>query len=115
MSARCSVYDGNDNPGGILGTGDWEKHVLPLFGRGGPSASTIKGGDIAKNQFQWLVEDPKVKSGGSYTWIGGEHTGVINITMGDGSSRPLNRDADLELIEKLVTRNGEEQVSLDEF
>jgi prepilin-type N-terminal cleavage/methylation domain-containing protein len=116
MSARCSVYDGGDNPGGILGTGDWQKHVLPLFGgRGGPSASTIKGGDIAQNQFHWLTVDPKVKSAGGYTWIGGEHTGAINITLGDGSSRGIARDADLELIEQLVTRNGEEPTSADQL
>jgi hypothetical protein len=113
-SARCSIYDGGDNPGGILGTGDWEKHVLPLFGRGGPPKDEILGGDVAQSEFQWNTVDPKVDSGG-YTWVGGEHTGVFNVTMGDGSSRPFSKDADLELLEKLVTRNGEETVSLDEF
>jgi prepilin-type N-terminal cleavage/methylation domain-containing protein len=117
MSARCSVYDGNDNPGVILGTGDYNKHVLPhLGGRGSNvSASSIVGGDIAQSPTQWQVVDPKVKSGKGYTWIGGDHPGVITVTMGDGSSRGFTKDADLELVESLVTRNGEETISLDQF
>jgi hypothetical protein len=32
--------------------------------------------------------------------------------MCDGSSRPINKDADIELLERLVTRAGGENVSL---
>ena len=116
MSARCSVYDGNDSPGGILGTGDYHKHVLPLIGGRGSnmSATDIKGSDIAQSPTQWEAVDVLVKSRGN-TWIGGEHTGVINVTMGDGSSRPISKDANLEVLEALVTRNGEETISLDQI
>jgi hypothetical protein len=116
MSARCSVYDGGDNPGAILGVGDYQKYVLPFLGGRGSNipASSIVGGDIAQSPTQYQTIDPKVKYGG-YTWIGGEHVGILNITLGDGSSRGFNKDADLELVEYLVTRNGGEQVSIDQL
>jgi type II secretory pathway pseudopilin PulG len=116
MSARCSVYDGNDSPGGVLGTGDYQKHVLPFLGGRGSNipATDINGGDVAQSPTQYRVIDPQVKSGGD-TWIGGEHTGIFNVTLGDGSSRGISKDADLLILEGLVTRNGEEAVALDSF
>ena len=117
MSARCSVYDGGDNPGGILGTGDFFKYVNPYFGRGNnpPSASDIKGGDIAPDPWHWLADCPTANASGGYTWIGGEHTSVVNVTMGDGSSRAISKSADLELLDKLVTRDGAEPFEFDEI
>jgi prepilin-type N-terminal cleavage/methylation domain-containing protein len=115
MSARCSIYDGNDTPGGILGTGDFQKHILPLIGgrgSGGITATDIKGGDVGQSQGQWQTVDPKVLNGGN-TWVGGEHTGIFNVTLGDGSSRGITKDADLQILEAYVTRNGEETVSLE--
>ena len=119
MSARCSIYDGNDNPGGILGTGDYEEHVRPFFGRGStnpPVAGDIAGGDIAVDAYQYQTRDRAIKGGaGGFTWIGSEHPSVITVTLGDGSGRPISRNADLQLIEYLVTRNGGESTSLDEL
>jgi prepilin-type N-terminal cleavage/methylation domain-containing protein len=116
MSARCSIYDGGDNPGAILGTGDHDKYIKTIFGRGeaAPAAEVITGGDIAQEWTQWIPRDTSMKRvGAGYTWVGGEHTNVFNVTMGDGSSRAISKDASLPILEQFVTRNFDEVVSLD--
>jgi prepilin-type N-terminal cleavage/methylation domain-containing protein len=121
VSARVSMYDGNDMPGGALGTGDFDKYVATLFGRGGstginavPTRSNIVGGDVATSAVMYLTEDPAV-AGRDYVWFGSEHPGVLNFTMGDGSSRSVSKDVDKEILDKFVTRNGEEVVSIDDL
>jgi hypothetical protein len=117
MSARCSVYDGNNNPGGILGLGDFDRRIAPLFGRGAPGApqrANIEGGDIAQNQYQWRAIDPGIAVKG-YTWFGGDHTEVINFTMGDGSSRAVLKSVDLAILEDFVTRAGDEVTKFEEL
>jgi prepilin-type N-terminal cleavage/methylation domain-containing protein len=117
MSARCSVYDGNNNPGGILGLGDFDKRLGPLFGRGAPNApqrNNVEGGDIAQNQYQWRAIDPGIAVKG-YTWFGGDHTEVINFTMGDGSSRAVLKSVDLAILEDFVTRAGDEVTKFDDL
>jgi len=120
-SARVSMYDGNDMPGGTLGTGDFDKYCKPLFGRGGssgivtlPSRNDVVGGDIANSPAMYLTEDPTV-AGRDYVWIGGDHPNVFNVTMGDGSSRSISKDTDKAIIDKYVTRDGEEIVSIEEL
>jgi type II secretory pathway pseudopilin PulG len=116
MSARCSVYDGGDNPGGCLGTGDFQKYVMAMFGRGSvpgpPAEGTVVGGAIGASIEQWWDTDSAVK-GSDYVWFGGEHTSVFNVTMGDGSSRAVTKNADYTILDHFVTRNGEESTSLD--
>jgi hypothetical protein len=114
MSARCSIYDGNDNPGAFLGLGDFENRVKPIFQRGmtAPDKNKIQGSDISFSQTQWESVDPRIDHKG-YSWFGGDHTSVINVTLADGSSRAITKDADLATLEALVTRQGEEVVNMD--
>jgi len=117
MSARCSVYDGNDNPGAFLGLGDFVRRVSPLFPRGGPPApnrSNIEGSDIAQSSWQWISIDPSIEVKG-YTWFGGEHPSVVNVTMGDGSSRAISKSTDLVTLEDFVTRAGEEVTEIEDL
>ncbi len=118
MSARCSVYDGNDNPGGCLGTGDFDKYINSEFPRGSvppaPSRNNVVGGAIASRPEEWRNTDRNV-AGGDYIWIGGDHPSVFNVTMGDGSSRAISRSVDITVIDAFVTRNGEETTSIDDL
>jgi hypothetical protein len=115
------MYDGNDMPGGTLGTGDFDKYCLTLFGRGGstgintpPVRGDVVGGDIATSPVMYLTEDPAV-AGRDYVWFGGEHTNVFNVTMGDGSSRAISKDTDKTVLDNFVTRKGEEVVDIEEL
>jgi prepilin-type N-terminal cleavage/methylation domain-containing protein len=118
MSVRCSIYDGGDNPGAVLGRGEsaFDERVLPLFPRGSvpsaPSRGNIEGGGIARSQFQ---VDPQTSGVNGSCWFGGDHTSVINVTMGDGSSRAISKDAEILVLENFVTRNGGEVTELDEL
>jgi hypothetical protein len=118
MSARCSIYDGQDNPGGILGLADVAGRIALRFPRGSvpdaPPTGNIDGGDIAITYEQFKNVNPAVKGKG-YTWFGGEHLTVFNVAFCDGSTRAISKDADMALVEDLVTRNGEEKTSVDDL
>ena len=102
MSKRYSIYDGGDNPGIILGTGDLISNYLPR----GMSVSNKQGGRIALNE---------EFAGNIGAWAGSAHPGIINVILGDASGRSINKDTDLVILEKFVTRAGEEVVSLDDL
>lgn len=115
MSARASIYDGNDNPGAILGLGALErvKAALPSGGRG-INFNNREGGSVAQTPFQY--PGTGCESGaGCHVWIGGDHTSVINFTMCDGSSRAVSKDTDLAVLEMFVTRNAGELANADEL
>jgi prepilin-type N-terminal cleavage/methylation domain-containing protein len=114
-AARVSIYDGGDNPGACLGTGDVAKYITPMYGRGSipsaPATNTVVGGDIAQNAEHWRnAASPTVK-GGDPTWAGGDHPGVMNVTLCDGSSRGFSKDTDFVVIDAYVTRDFGETVS----
>jgi len=117
MSARCSIYDGGDNPGAILGLGDFVNRVLPLFPPRGvtlPNKDNIQGSDIAQSTTQSVSTDSRILHKG-YTWFGGEHTTVLNVTLADGSSRAISKGADLEILQAFVTRAGEETSTIEDL
>jgi prepilin-type N-terminal cleavage/methylation domain-containing protein len=118
MSARCSVYDGGDNPGGILGLGDFNNRVNPQFPRGSippaPPSGNVEGSDVAQGPDQYRSTDPGIAHKG-FNWIGSDHTGVFNVTMCDGSSRAVSKDADLAVLENFVTREGDEPSKLEDL
>jgi prepilin-type N-terminal cleavage/methylation domain-containing protein len=117
MSARCSVYDGSDTPGAFLGTADYENRVIPLFGRGSippqPNKNNIAGGDIATSFTHFRSAIPNVVE--DYTWFGGDHANVLNVTLGDGSGRAMKKDTDLKILENFVTRAGGEKSDFEEL
>jgi prepilin-type N-terminal cleavage/methylation domain-containing protein len=107
MASRSCIYDGDDNPGGILGSDDDEKKLarfkklLPNDGRGvNISASELEGGEISSS--------PENSKG---TWFGGDHGDVMMFTFCDGSSRGIDHDADLDVLAQYVTREGKEVTS----
>jgi prepilin-type N-terminal cleavage/methylation domain-containing protein len=113
FSARVSIYDGDDNPGAILGRGslDRVKAQLPTGGRG-INFGERAGGSIASDPFQ--VNGEGCEEGvDCNVWFGGDHTNVINVTLCDGSSRAISKDADLAVLENFVTRAGDEIVNID--
>ena len=118
MSARCSIYDGGDNPGGIFGLGDFDNRVEPQFPRGSipqvPNRNNVEGSDVAQEWTQYVSVDTRIAHKG-INWIGGDHIGVFNVTMGDGSSRAVSKDADLAVLENFVTRAGEETTKLEDL
>lgn len=115
MSARASIYDGDDNPGAILGRGSLDriKAALPAGGRG-VNFNDREGGSVAQDKFQ-IGGDDCESGAGCPVWFGGDHTGVINVTLCDGSSMAVNKDIDLVVLENFVTRAGEEVTSTDDL
>ncbi|WP_425399990.1 DUF1559 domain-containing protein [Aeoliella sp.] len=115
MSARASIYDGNDNPGAILGRGAIArvKAQLPNGGRG-IDFNKREGGSVAQDRFQHRGDDCE-SGAGCPVWFGGDHTGVINVTLCDGSSTAVSKDIDLAVLENFVTRAGEEVTSTDDL
>jgi hypothetical protein len=110
MSARASIYDGDDNPGAILGLASLErvKAALPVGGRG-INFQQRQGGGIAL--------DPRMAqdADGRPCWFGGDHPNVLNVVLGDGSGRSISKDTDLVVLENFVTRRGEEVTEVDEL
>ena len=100
-SERASIYDGDDNPGGILGDENYpgiENYVNPANGASADIAPfTGKAHSIANS-----LEDPE--------WVGSEHPGTIHVILGDGSGKGLSKETDILVLEAMVTRAGEEQV-----
>jgi prepilin-type N-terminal cleavage/methylation domain-containing protein len=99
MSHRFSIYDGDDNPGAILGTSDLIAKSLPR----GVRVSNIQGGRIATSP-----QD-------TGAWVGSDHPQIMNVIRGDASGTSVNKDVDLTVIEMFVTRAGEEVVSFDDL
>ncbi|MCA9189063.1 MAG: DUF1559 domain-containing protein [Pirellulaceae bacterium] len=92
MSRRASIYDGDDNPGAILGTGDLAKYSIPR----GTNVGPVQGSRIAQS-----IDE-------TGAWVGSDHAAIMHVTMGDGSSRGVSKDANLSVVEQLVTRNFSE-------
>lgn len=102
MSERASIYDGDDNPGGVLGDENYpgiqgyvnpangaSQDIAPFTGRAHPIANS--------------PEDQGV-------WVGSEHPGIVHVIMGDGAGKALNKDTDILVLEALVTRDGGEVI-----
>ena len=102
MSERASIYDGDDNPGGILGDENYpgiKGYVNPVNGaRADIPPSTGRAHPIANSP-----EDSAV-------WIGSEHPGIVHVILGDGSGKALNKDTDILVLESMVTRAGGEVI-----
>ncbi|TWT90514.1 Type II secretion system protein G precursor [Pseudobythopirellula maris] len=120
MSLSVSIYNGDFNPGSILGTAA-PTHVFSLFPggtRGVPSdlRNSIQGGGIAQDKWQYQSDDcDPDASGGCRAWFGSDHVGIVNVTLCDGSSRSMKKDADLAFLEDFVTRAGEEVVNTSDL
>jgi type II secretory pathway pseudopilin PulG len=110
MSARASIYDGDDNPGAILGLASLErvKAALPNDGRG-INFQQRQGGGIASDPRQYQ------DTNGRPCWFGGDHSNVLNVVMGDGSGRSISKETDLAILENFVTRRGEEVTTIDDL
>jgi len=114
FSARVSVFDGDDNPGTVLGRGAIERIRAALPPRGFPVPPTDRqhGGDIARSPNQAGTRTPGVRGA---CWFGGDHTEVINVTLCDGSTRTIRKDADLGLLENFVTRSGDDPTDIEDL
>lgn len=95
-ASRASIYDGDAQPGGILGDDDYpeeHKHRTTKYERNPVS------------QFD----------GDGVSWAGGPHPAVFHVTMGDGSSHAVRKDADLTVLEDFVTRAGNEVTEIGQI
>lgn len=92
---RASIYDGRDQPGAILGDSTPPKEFQKI-------AQKMKRG-IAND---WPLEKD--------VFVGSAHPNVFIATMGDGSCRPIAKDADIRVLEAFVTRAGNEVADLDQ-
>ena len=75
----------------------------------------INPADAGRAPLDW-VSNPQTDSNGSVFRIfsfGGWHEDVANFTMVDGSSRPISKSIDLQILDALATRDGSERVSDD--
>ena len=93
---RASIYDGDEQPGGILGDDKY------------PAAA-----QVLAQKFEWF---PVSQLDGDLppTWAGSAHEGVFHATMADGSSSVISKSADIIVLESLVTRSGNEIASLSD-
>jgi hypothetical protein len=110
MAARASIYDGDDNPGAILGLAslDRVKAALPDGGRG-INFQQREGGGIATEPRQYRDSD------GRPCWFGGDHPNVLTVVLGDGSGRSISKETDLVILENFVTRRGGEVTQVDDL
>ena len=94
MAERASIYDGDDNPGGILGDENYpaipELSFPPYTDRPHPMA-------LAR-------ED-------TGRWVGSDHPGVVHMILGDASGKPISKDTDILILEALITRATGEVIS----
>lgn len=100
MSERASIYDGDDNPGGILGDGEYP--AIPYFET--PSGATVPVPARSNQRPHPIATSLEDEA----TWVGSEHPGIVHVVMGDGSGKGLNKDTDILVLEALVTRAGAE-------
>jgi len=115
LSARVSIYDGDNNPGAILGLGSLErvKSSLPDGGRG-VNFSQREGGSVSQTPRQYPGKGCE-SGAGCNVWFGGDHPGVLITTLCDGSTRSIKKEADLAILENLVTRAGEESTGFEDL
>jgi len=115
MASRASIYDGDDNPGAVLGIGSLVRIKAALGGDGrGVNFQRREGGSIAQSPYDFPGKGCDTGAGCN-VWFGSDHTGVINVTLCDGSSRPVKKDAELSVIEQFVTRAGDEATNLEDI
>lgn len=98
MSHRYSIYDGDDNPGAILGTGDLWTVNVPRGIR-----FNARGSGIATSPEQTGV------------WVGADHPEILHVIRVDGSGTAVSKDVELQVIEKFVTRANGEVVSFSDL
>jgi len=99
MSDRASIYDGDDNPGGVLGDENYpgiEGYVNPATGA---SADVPPHTGRAHSIANSLLDQE---------WVGSEHPGTIHVVMGDGSGKALDKETEILVLEAMVTRAGAE-------
>jgi prepilin-type N-terminal cleavage/methylation domain-containing protein len=108
MASRASIYDGDDNPGAVLGLGAVVRIKASIGGEArGVNFQKREGGSVAQASFDFPGKGCDTGAGCN-VWFGSDHTGVINVTLCDGSSRSIKKDAELSVLECFVTRAGEE-------
>jgi prepilin-type N-terminal cleavage/methylation domain-containing protein len=114
FASRVSVYNGNDNPGAVLGLGSLDriKAALPDGGRG-VNFSRREGGNVAQSRYEY--PGTGCDAPGCNPWFGSDHNSVINVTLADGSGHSISKDTDLAIIENFVTRAGEEVTELGDL
>lgn len=95
---RASVYDGDAQPGGILGDEKYPDKALELAG-----------GKFERFPVSQVDGDLPP------TWTGSAHPAIFHATMADGSSSAMRKDADLIVLEGLVTRAGSEVVDTSQL
>ncbi|MEO2044953.1 MAG: DUF1559 domain-containing protein [Pirellulales bacterium] len=99
MSERASIYDGDDNPGGILGDGEYP--AIPDFIA--PSGASVSV-PARPGRAHPIATSPEDEG----AWVGSEHPGIVHVVAGDGSGKGLNKETDILVLEALVTRAGAE-------
>ena len=104
MSRRYSIYDGDDNPGIILGTGRLWPQSVPAGINPASSGVCLAPCD---NGIAQDLEDRK--------WAGSDHPAVMNVVLADGSGFSINKDVELEVLETFVTRSLGEVSSLSDI
>jgi hypothetical protein len=102
MSERASIYDGDDNAGGILG----DENYPGIQGYENPANGATA--DIAP--FEGRAHPIATSPEDEGVWIGSEHPGTVHVILGDGSGRALNKETDILVLEALVTRAGAELI-----
>jgi len=104
MSWRASIYDGDDNPGAIWGTGDPQRVAAQIpRGAGVQIPTDIQGGATSQDESD------------TGRWVGSAHPQIMHVVMGDGSGRPISKSTDLLIIENYVTRDAGELANLEEL
>ncbi len=92
---RACIYDGDAQPGGILGD---DQYPTPFHDQ------------TSKHEFFTVSQ----YEGDGANWVGGPHPGVFVATLADGSSHAILKEADVEVLEHLVTRDGKEVASISD-
>jgi hypothetical protein len=93
---RASIYDGDDNPGAILGD-----RVYPL-----------EADNFAQKHSLWSIAKTESEPA---AWVGSAHPSVVCVTMADGSTHIITKDADIKIVEHLVTRASGETTTLTDI
>jgi prepilin-type N-terminal cleavage/methylation domain-containing protein len=92
LSERVSIYDGNDNPGAILGDKVYPAQYEHL---------------TTKHALNPIAESESQPG----AWVGSAHPTTVVFALVDGSCRPVGKDAELEVLEAMVRRAGGEAAS----
>jgi prepilin-type N-terminal cleavage/methylation domain-containing protein len=115
FASRVSIYNGNDNPGAILGLGSLERVTAALPGGGrGINFTKREGGSIATSRYEYPGTGC-AEGAGCNPWFGSDHTEIVNVTLADGSSRSISKSVDATVLENFVTRAGDELTELEDL